>query len=66
MHILAIAFVLHQWFYKWWQKQTIINDAKWSPNLDALPKHVSHLVHMPNVKLQNSSQESITCACYHV
>jgi hypothetical protein len=28
--------------------------AKWSPNLDAPPKHVSHLVHMPHVELQNS------------
>ncbi len=28
--------------------------AKWSSNRDALSKHVSHLFHMPNVKLQNS------------
>lgn len=65
------TFLLVHWFFT----NESINDgnnkqsemmAKWSPNLDALPKHVNHLVHMPNVKLQNSSQESITCGCSHV
>jgi hypothetical protein len=58
MHILAFTLVLHQWFYKWWEEQTIRNDGKmvsksWCTTQNMLA--IEFICQMLNFKIQDKN-----------